>query len=629
MLIRFNKLERWITGLFLPASIFLSLLLTEAIILALIGQFKSLFVFLSLISALILTILFSVQIKKDVNLLPKITLPVLLITLLISSLLIFYPHDTFGGRDEAIYTNHAVRLAQSGSLKVPTYLNNLHDKLAEGVRITPPAYSIWLGVQKILLGTPGLFRSNVALIIFGLLAFFAVCSLLGNKKLGMAALAVYSFSMPFLWFSRETMSENLSFFLLWTLILFLLICLKTKKLVYLVGVFLCSWLFALTRLEGFLIQLVVLIVLPTALFLNKSFSHKKIVVVSFIYLLIVASSIFIVNKTYGQTLKTVVPVMAQSIKEDAADFLLKKTPISFSKISSIAEKVRRDTIFENFFIFVSVMLAKYNYIIVIAAILLVIFQILFKIKKITTQSSFFLFTFLIILPEFYKLINPGVTLDQPWFYRRYMYAILPLGYFSFFLLIDQLRNRRFFTAIFCLLFLINIFLAKDVLFLKNNWSLSNKMLEISKDISSNDFVIIENWTLNYYYPGSFLIFQKGVRTAFISTLKLSQFFPEKKLFNGIPYERIFLLSTKDKEDYPSFKIVNKKSVDIEYNQLIPSCQLNFLGGEEGLANPYAFGKLSIPSVLKYCSLPKNEVKNYKEKLYLYELSYEGTKTGND
>lgn len=627
-----NKFLKWTTIFFLSASLFLSVLLTIAIILALIGQFKILFVSLSLIPALILAIFISAQIKKDVKLLPKITLPVLLLILLISSILVFYPHDAFGGRDEAVYANLAVRLAENGSLQIPSYLDNLQDKFAEHTRMRPLAYPVWLGIQKVFLGTWGLLRSNVSLIALGLFSFYSVCSLLGNKKLGLAALTVYSFSMPFLWFSRETMSENLSFFLLWTLILSFILCLKTKKLVYLAGVFICSWLFALTRLEGFLIQLILLIILPTALFLSKSFSYKKIIVVSCIYLLIVASNILIVNQTYGQTLKTVVPVVGQSIKKDTVDLLFKKTPIFFSKPSSVAEKVRKDTIFENFIVFVSVMLTKYNFFIIIASISLIIFQILSKIKKITPQRSFFLITFLIILPEFYKLISPNVTLDQPWFYRRYLYALLPLGYFSFFLFINQLKNRRLFTAVFGFLFLINIFLAKDILFLKNNWTLSNKMLEISKSISSNDFVIIENWTLNYYYPGSFLIFQKGVRTAFASTIDPEYFLPEEKLFNGVPYEKIFLLTTKEKSVYPLVNQAIKNpidSVDVDYTQLIPSCQLNFLGTEEGLINPYAFGKLSIPSVLRYCRLPKNEIKNYKEKLYLYELIYENTKTDND
>jgi len=622
-------LTKQFTNFFLSASIFVSVLLVEAVVLTLIGQFKTLFVYLSLIPAFVLATFFSIQIKKDIRLLPKITAPTLLLILLISLILVFYPHDTFGGRDESVYTNYAVHLAQTGSLKIPAYLDNLHDKLAEGVRIMPPAYYVWVGVQKVFLGTPGLLRSNVTLIIFGLLAFFAVCSLLGNKKLGLTALTVYSFSMPFLWFSRETMSENLSFFLLWTLILFFLLCLKTKKLVYLTGVFLCSWLFALTRLEGFLIQLVILIVLPAALFLNKSFSYKKIITVSCIYLLVVASNIFIVNHTYGQTLKTVVPAVGQSVKKDIADFLFKKTPTSFSKPPSIAERVSRDTIFKNFFVFVSAMLAKYNFFIIIVSIFLVIFQVLSKIKKITPQRSYFLLTFFIILPEFYKLINPGVTLDQPWFYRRYLYALLPLGYFSFFLLIDQLKNRRLFTAVFGCLFLINIFLAKDILFLKNNWSLIDKLEEITKDISQNDLVIIRERPLGYYSPSSFLVLKKGIRSTPSSILRLQDFFPEKKIFNGVAYNKIFLLSKNDKDNLPSFDNVSRQSVDVEYSQLTPSCQLNFLGVEEGLVNAYAFGKLSIPSVLKYCSLPENEIKNYQEKLYLYELSYENTKTDND
>ena len=157
----------------------------------------------------------------------------------------------------------------------------------------------------------------------------------------------------------------------------------------------------------------------------------------------------------------------------------------------------------------------------------------------------------------------------------------------------------------------------------------DKLEEITKDISQNDLVIIRERPLGYYSPSSFLVLKKGIRSTPSSILRLQDFFPEKKIFNGVAYNKIFLLSKNDKDNLPSFDNVSRQSVDVEYSQLTPSCQLNFLGVEEGLVNAYAFGKLSIPSVLKYCSLPENEIKNYQEKLYLYELSYENTKTDND
>ena len=151
--------------------------------------------------------------------------------------------------------------------------------------------------------------------------------------------------------------------------------------------------------------------------------------------------------------------------------------------------------------------------------------------------------------------------------------------------------------------------------------LVDKLNEITKDISRNDFVIIKERPLGYYSPISFLVLNKGIRSIASSILSQQDFFPEKKIFNGVPYNKLFLLSAGDKDSYPFFNIISRKSVDVEYTQLIPSCQLYLLGIEETLKDPYNVGLLSFLNVKKYCSQPKNEIVKHKKKLYLYELTY--------
>lgn len=617
-----TKLGNRVAIISLVASIFLSTLLAQAIILALIDQFKTPLVYFAFLSSLILAIFFSIHSKKDITILPSITIPAIFLIFLVSLLLIFYPHDTFGGRDEALYSNLAVYLTKSGSLKIPSYLDHLPDDFAENVRTYPPGYTAWLAIQKVFFGTQGILRGNVILSIFGLASLFLVSSHLGGKKIGLITIVLFSSSMPFLWFSRETMSENLSFFLLWSLILFLFTFLKTKRNIYLVGLFMGTWLFALTRFEGFLIQFVILLILPFLLYTLKVAPLKRIVCIMSIYLLLVASNLLIAKNTFGPSLKMIVPIISSGIKNDISSFLPDTVQENFIKSSPPNEK---ETLPHNYIVFFAKMLAKYNFLLIISSIFLVTGYFLIRLRKPTKTKLYFLTILAIILPEFYKIVSPNVTIDQPWLYRRYMYALLPFGYLCLFLLLDQLKNKRFLVIVSNTLLIINVALSSQLLFVKNNWLLVDKMEEITKDISKNDFVIIENWTLRYYYPASFLILQKGVRSAFTSTLKPSQFLPEKKLFNGVPYEKFFLLSTQDKKNYPSFIIAKKDSMDVEYTQLIPSCQLNFLGEEEGLAKPSDVGKLTLSSVEKYCRQPKNEIVKYKGKLYLYELIYENKK----
>ena len=90
-----NKIEKWVTIVFILVGIFVSVLLVEAVILAVNNQFKTPFVYFSLIPAFVIALLFSIPLKRDVKFLPKITFPVLFLFILISFILIFYPHDTF------------------------------------------------------------------------------------------------------------------------------------------------------------------------------------------------------------------------------------------------------------------------------------------------------------------------------------------------------------------------------------------------------------------------------------------------------------------------------------------------------------------------------------------------------
>lgn len=614
-----DKIGKWATIFFMSSGIFVSVLLVETIILAFFSQFRAQFIYLSLITAFILAIFFSIQIKKDVKLLPKITSPVLVLIFLISLLLIFYPHDTFGGRDESVYSNNAVRIAQTASLNIPSYLNNLPDNFVEGTRTMPSGYVVWLAISKIFFSNQGILRNNVILIILGLFSFFLVSSHITGKTNGLISVLLFSSSMPFLWFSRETMSENLSFFLLWSLILFLFLFLKTKRNIYLIGLFLNAWLFGLTRYEGFLLQFVILFILPVLIFLKK-ISLKKNLVILIIYILMLVSNIYITGEiVISPLLKAILPKVANSIKRDVYSLIPNNFSINYIKnpVMNTGDQPK----FQNLSFFVFLMMAKYNFILVIFSIFIVTVNFLFRINKIEKTKKLFFIILILLIPEYYKFISPNVTIDQPWLYRRYVYALFPLGYLCLTILLNQLKTRKLLIILLSSFFMINIILSSPTLFLKNNWTLVDKLEEITENISKKDFVIIRNKTLGHYYPGSFLILNKGVRSAFASTIDRSKFLPDRKIFNGISYNKIFLLSTNDKDGYPSFNIVSRKSVDVEYTQLVPSCQLYLLGIEEKLKDPYNVGLLSFLNVEKYCSQPRNEIVKHKEKLYLYELTY--------
>lgn len=616
-------MRKYLTAFILLANIFVTVFLVQATVLAYIGQFKILYLYVALVIALILTSFFIRHIYRDIQVVPRVSVAFSIVCCFVFALLIFFPHDTFGGRDEAIYLNGAVRLATTGSLELPSYLNGLADNYIENLRIQPFGYIVWIATQNIFFGQQGALRGNVIIIVLGLFSFYLVASLLGGRKTGLIALVLYVSSMPFLWFSRETMSENLAFYLLWGLIIFFFIYLRTKHLRYLLISFACSWLFALTRIEGFYIQLMFLVLLPIILVIKKVADYKRIALIVGVYLLFVFSNIYVARATYApfirETFRSVQYGIKRSVQPLASINLAKRDVGSLAIIQNKYNKL-----YDNIPLFFSMLLAKYNFFIVIFSLVFIFFYTISRKRYTSVPSLCILIILVLLIPEYFKFISPGVTIDEPWLYRRYMYALLPFGYVCLVLLLKSFRQKKIVSYTVIVLLIINIVLSKDIVFLKNNWLLGEKISEIGKDVMTDDLLIIESWTLGYYYPASYYIQQKEIRTVFASFFIINGLSPETKKYKNVPYNRIFVLTTKKRLNFPQFTIQQFRSVDVNYNQLIPSCQLYMLGATEGLSNPYNIGILPIDDAMRYCSKLGFIIENHKETLYLYELVYEGT-----
>ncbi|MFH1827608.1 MAG: hypothetical protein ABH812_04275 [bacterium] len=634
------KIEKGMTLFFLSASIFISILLVEVIVLVLTNQFKIAFIYLALLPAFAVGMFFFTHLKKDIIFLPKISVPAIILIILVSFILIFYPHDSFGGSDESVYSNYATHLAQTSSLTIPLYLSNLPNKDAESARKYPPGYSVWLAAQQSFFGVQGLVRGNLILIILGIFSLFLVSSFIVGKTGALGTIILFSSSMPFLWFSRETLSENLSFYLLWSLILFLLVFLRTKHFIYLFITFFCSWLFGLTRIEGFFIQLLLCFIIPIILYFYKIANLKRIFIVMLVYFFLVISNIIIVKNTYFPFLKTMVAAVKYTTIINLKTINPNENILNFNTFSRTNirdSNVTNNSLGAKSIQFYLLMLSKYNLLLVIFSIFLAFILFFYNRNKISHPKSYFFIIIAVILPELLKIISLNVTLAQPWLYRRYLYALLPFGYMSFFILLSQLKNKKVLIILASSLFIINLVFSSPIIFLKNNWFLIDKLNEITKDVSKNDFIIIKEKPIGEYYPASFLIINKGIRSSASSILWLHDFLPERKIFNNAPYNRIFLLSSEyndinssirivsqklvDDLVYSYFKIASRKSIDIEYTQLVPSCLLNLLGEEEGLVDPYNIDLLPFSAATKYCSKPGNEIVHHEGMLYIYELVY--------
>jgi len=602
---------KYITVFVVSVSFFITILLAQVTLLALISRFTYPLVIVALLVAVMSSIAFFLKIKTDSGFVPHITLPSLFLTVLVILLLIYFPHDTFGGRDEAGYANYAVYLAQHGTLLFPQYLNYNNDYVHR-IASTLPVYTSWLALNHLLFGAQWMLRSNSVLIGLGLMAFFMVASLIGGSRIGLLSSTLFASSMPFLWFSRETMTENVSFFLLWYLLLTFFTFIKTRRLVYIFALIIGGWLFALTRIEGFVIQGLLFGILFFVIFKNRLLPIRQVILIVCLYLLTLGSAVWVTSRL-SFTLY-VLPTL-NNVRSDMINL------IQPGYMASLPDS----SLYRNMSKFTLTMLQKYNYDLPIFSIgIICIFMLIMWLRHRCSMKIYFI-ALLIISPEFIKLLNPGVTLDQPWIFRRFIYAVLPFGYISLILFIDQLLlkdKKRLPAILITFLLFVNLYLSKDILFLKNNWYLRDPLSSLSQGVTTKDFVIIRNATLGYYYPGSYLLLQKGIRSVFSSTLYQNTFVPEKKMFNGVSYNRLFLLSTQEEPKYSQFRIVPLRSITVDYDQLEPSCQLYLLGSYLNMYDTYNYSQLPYNDAVDYCKNPGNTIVKHKEKLYLYELFYQ-------
>lgn len=596
--------------IFYGLGVFVLSLIAQGLVLALANTFTLSWILVSCLVSIFIALLFLHKTRRDIHLLPKISLPMIIFTLLIVGIMIFVPHDSIGGRDESAYSNMAVYLAQKGTLNLPEHLNNLPGNYAEGLRSRLPAYIVWLGTAYVVTGLDGLFRANSLLVILGLLSFFMAMASLSNRKIALTASVLLGSSMPFLWFIRETMTESLFFFVLWFTILSLITYIKNRNILFLIVVFLSCLILSLTRIEGVFIMGTIVLAIIIYSFKTR---QKNIIGVVLASLILIATS-FSIIKLFGFSTYFLGNIDGARANLEQ-DISLATSDINKTELLGQNENT---FLYRRMPQFSIAMLNKYNFVIIIFSILLLIMTVVFG-KKHKFSEFYYLLIIFIVLPEFYKIISPSVTLDQPWFYRRYLYALLPVGYFSFVILLQYI-NRWLSMYIISFILIINIIFSSNILFLRNNWGLTNKLDHLMTDVSKDDIVMIRSWTLGYYYPASYLITQKNVRTTFLSGKELSDLDLVGSNYSDSHFERLLLLSTNKDESYPGLvtNVINK--VDVLYKQLVPLCQTYEIGMMEKFKDPYDFNLIPYDKALSHCAKTANNIENHNETLYLYELT---------
>lgn len=616
-----NHIERNATICVLCASIFVMLILLQSLFLTWISQFKILYLSLSIFISSILTIISFRLIRKDATFLPSVSIQVIGLVLIVCSIGIFYPHETFGGRDEGSYSNVAAMLSKNTNLLFSSNIrsavgNNAGEDTQKVVAFETPAYYVWLATQNVFFGLGWMLRSNIVLASLGLCFLFLVSSSIIKKTLGIVAVVLYASSMPFLWFFRETMSENLAFFLLWTSLAFCFAFYRTKRIIYLVGLMLGTWLFAFTRLEGLFILCITFLTLSFILLFTKIFPVKKSVIIILTYLAVILSAIAIQKPfTTNSLLKVNVKKIDYLVKRSASGLRVTTNPRWIN--TTIPKEIK---LLNRVPFFTFQMLEKYNLVIVLLSTFLILPLIVVDKKMSKITKIYIIVLLIILLPEFYKFIDPAVTMEQPWMYRRYLYALLPVGYIFFTIFLNRVLNRKFMFIFVLMLLVINILLSSNILFLKNNWSLTEQLDKIIENVSpEDDLVIIDGWTLfDNYYPTSYLNYHRNIRAIVQNTIDRRLWGPEENKYKGLSYKKLYFLTDKLPGSFKNQSLIQNKSIEVKYEQLQPNCRLSILNSELGLpsANLYL---LPYSSAVAYCSKTDNDILTVKKRIYLYEI----------
>lgn len=600
-----KRIEELATIIFFCTSMFVLMFLTQALLLTWLNQFKIAYILISLFTSSLLTLVFYLRsIKNDIKVIPKLSVAVLGVILVISLILIFYLHDSFGGGDEGAYSGLAIILSKYHSISVPQYLLKtplLYGSPSQAFSLTTPVYVVWLATQKVFFGVEWMLRSNVILVFLGLCSLFLVSSLIAKKSLAFVTVLLFSTCMPFLWFMRETMTENMAFFLLWFLILSLFLFVKTKKNYFLLSLFLSSWLYSFTRNEGLFMQVPVLITLTAILLIRKILPQKKIFIISTIYIVLIVLSFFVNNRLLPLSKNTNIIDTLTNLNSNLGE----------SNLVRLGDKIS---------IFTFQMLSKQNLSLALYSFFLVLILIVFRKNKIVKDNILYLGLPVILSVEFLKLINPSATLTQPWIYRRYFYALLPFGYLSLVILLRQFVRKKLLVFIFCGLLITNIALSRKIITLKNNWSITEKIDQLTQNISIKDFVIIDGDILENYYPMSYIAYHKEIRNLYTWWIEIGDWRPREKQYQKTSYSRLFLLSDKEDRNYKNFKLKKINDVEIESKQLQPNCKLGLLRNELGFITYNVF-RLPYREVINYCSQTNNDILNIKKKIFLYEMEY--------
>lgn len=405
----------------------------------------------------------------------------------------------FSGRDQGSYSNAAIRLSENHQLAFSTPASEAFFKIygpgkalnfpgfdytTDGKLTTqfPLGYIVWLASLFALFGLFGLIVANTFTTALFLIAFYLLLRLFVSRFSAIWGFVIAATSLPIVWFSKITLSENLALALFTLLALNLVLVFKEKSRFFALATIALAGFFAFTRIEGIIFLAIIILILafsPSMRTFWKSKPFTYAILPAIIFFILFARGFFVNIPFYKAIAKAGLSKWRTLLESCTGDVC------ATDKAASL------------WGIFWSYGLIP---VFIIGTVSIFIF---FKHRNRLALIPFFL-----ALPTFFYLVQPSISIDHPWMLRRFVFSIYPTMLFSSVLgiaLIQEfltkkypsspLFTRRYYAGIlFVMLFLSQLPFALSYANFADNKGLLMQTEAISRHFSGNDLVLIDRGT---------------------------------------------------------------------------------------------------------------------------------------
>ena len=473
-----------------------------------------------IILAILILITTNLIIKKTIQIkrLDRFSIIILAIITAVGIFLsVFTTPTIFGGRDEGSYSQSAILISKNGNL---TYDSKLVDDFFQiygpgkalnfpGFYYTEkgtlksqflPGYPTWLATFFTIGKTNGLKFANLFPFITFVFSFFLIIKLILNKsgqkkdlikKAQLISFLILITTFPLLVFYKFTLSEIYFASIAWFALYLFMKYLENKSIENYLVIFLPLILMPFIRIEAVAIIFffVLIMILKDANHLQKPRYQIPLIITAISFIIAIYSEPnFFIN-----SLKSIIPFDVNS--NGSIDGGLSTGGFGF------ADDWKNLFTLRIFFVYNLIAMLVMAIIIVVRAISRFSLSTTDRVKKdISKINSYTLIPFVFFFPTFVYLIDANVSLDHPWFLRRFLFSIIPLIilYSGIFLAEISEKSKLLTNLLVIAILVINLSLLFPSLkninqnFLTNsqNKNLLNQTEEISKNFSPNDLILV-------------------------------------------------------------------------------------------------------------------------------------------